>query len=413
MIRHLQRICTITAVLIFTAQGLSAEVCIGNHTFSTRFYSEQYYENDDSRLNPDNVFDAAEGFTGKERLTSGYHWTGKTLSFTMNDFMSLTPAEDPDFTNCIGELYGSVCLGNVFIDIGKKRINQSLSYFKSPINFVLSGYDQYDLQFSEGCIMANVEAFTDFGFIGFSFMPECDFNSDMERYVSSSQDLQFLLRYDFPITNCTTGIAVYWNEKWRLGCHFSKALGDYTEIHTEYVFNEEKNVSEFRFTNGIASNVSVKKKYCSEGLLGLTVNSSWLSGILEYYYNQAGYSYDEWKDVTDEFNDIRHSDQTAAMYLYNLGTAFQSMASNQSSGCGRHYAMLRLSNPSTEKLQYAVNALINLQDGSGMVTPSIRYDGWEHIAAETSFSVCFGNPYSEFMLYADSWQYCLTMELWL
>ncbi|MCK9169344.1 MAG: hypothetical protein M0P01_02910 [Treponema sp.] len=413
MIRHLQRGCTIAAVLIFTAPVLFAEVCFGNHTFSARFYSDQYYENADSCLNPDNVFDVDEGFAGKERFTTGYHWAGKNLSVTMNDFMSLTPAEDPGFTNCFGELYGSVCLGNVFIDIGKKRINQSLSYFKSPINFVLSGYDQYDLQFSEGCIMANIEAFTDFGFIGFSFMPECGFNSDIERYVSSSQDRQLLLRYDLPTTNCTTGIAVYWNDNWRLGCHFSRTLGDYAEIHTEYVFNEKKNVSGFRLNDGIASNVSVTKKYCSEGLLGLTVNSAWLSGIGEYYYNQAGYSYDEWKDVTDTFHDIRDSDQTAAMYRYNLGTAFQSMASNRSFGCGRHYAMLRLSNPSTEKLQYSVNMIVNLQDGSGMVTPSIRYDGWEHIAAEASFSACFGNPYSEFMLYADSWQSCLTMEIWL
>ena len=138
-----------------------------------------------------------------------------------------------------------------------------------------------------------------------------------------------------------------------------------------------------------------------------------MSGILEYYYNQAGYRYDEWEDVTGTFHDIRDSDQTSSMYLYNLGTAFQSMSLNQSFGYGRHYAMIRLSNPSTEKLQYAVNTLVNLQDWSGVVSPSIRYEGWEHIAAEASFSACFGSQYSEFMLYDDSWTCSLTMELWL
>ncbi|HHU36269.1 MAG TPA: hypothetical protein GXZ47_03475, partial [Treponema sp.] len=207
---------------IFTSlliSGAFSEVPLGKGSLSASFYSKQRLVETDSKLNPNNVFCVENGFYGTEAFTLGYAITGERVSLRFNDFGSIKANNNPDGSNCIGELYGSLRLGEVFLDIGKKRINQSLSYFKSPINFVLDNYEQYELNFSEGRIMANLDFFTNYGFIGVSYIPKIDFNSSIKRYASSSQVQQGLLRYDVTLGSFTMGFAVSKDDFWRIGTH--------------------------------------------------------------------------------------------------------------------------------------------------------------------------------------------------
>lgn len=389
-----------------------SEVKLGEGTFSASLFSNQKFAVIDSPVNPNNVFGAADGYYGTERFCVGYAQSGEPFSVRLNDFGSVHADDNPDGVNCVGELYGSLKVGWAFLDIGKKRINQSLSYFRSPINFVLDGYDQYELRFSEGRIMANLDAFTDYGFVGLSFIPRIDFSDSVERYASSSQKRQALLRYDATIRDCTMGIAVSRDDQWRLGAHFSRAFGGYTEMHCEGVYNEKKERCELSIRDGVSSCERVRKENCCEGIFGITENSPMLTAIVEYYYNQAGYSKREWESCIDDYRALENADESDALYFYNLGFAYRSLTVNRSFN-GRHYLMIRLSNPTTDEYQLAINAIINLQDFSGRIMPSINYSGWDNITVEAQFAKSFGKRFSEYALYGESWSCGLSVEIWL
>ena len=401
----------VTTLSIF-GMPIFSEVRIGEETLSASIFSNQKFAVIDSPMNPENVFKLEDGYYGNEKFCVGYAFQGEAFSVRFNDFGSIQADDNPDGLNCIGELYGSLKVGWAFLDIGKKRINQSLSYFKSPINFVLDGYDQYELRFSEGRIMANLDAFTDYGFIGLSYIPKIDFNDDVERYASSSQNQQALLRYETTIFDSTMGIAVSKDDTWRLGTHFSRAFGGYTEMHFEGVFNEKKERYELSIQDGLESCERMSKENCCEGLIGITGNLPLLTGIVEYYYNQAGYSKSEWKSRIAEYRALETAADNDAAYLYNLGMAYRSLTLNRSFN-GRHYLMIRLSNPTTDDYQVAVNTIINLQDFSGMVMPSLSYSGWDNITVEAQFSKSFGRRFSEYSLYGESWNCGLSVEIWL
>ncbi|HKL86724.1 MAG TPA: hypothetical protein VJ861_10375 [Treponemataceae bacterium] len=401
--------CALMSLCVFS------EIPLGKGTLNARFYSKQRLVENDSKLNPKNIFAADNGFYGTEFFTLGYSLKGERLSFHFNDFGYIKANRDPDFHNSIGELYGSLQFGAVFVDIGKKRIHQSLSYFKSPINFTVdtAGTKNHnETQFSEGKIMAHVDIFSNYGFLGISYIPKIDFSKSIEQYVSSSQVQQGLLRYDFTVHKYTMGIAVSKDDFWRLGTHVSTTLGDYVEVHFEGVFNEQKTRTALSVAGGLAFQNPEPAKNRYEALLGCTANLPWFSGIVEYYYNQAGLTGDEWRHQTDTYRNLQNTDLTSMLNLYNLGMAYQALSQNRDFN-SRHYLMLRLSNPTTDDYQIALNTVVNLQDFSGVVMPSMSYSGWNHISLEAHCTKSFGSPYSEFSLYGETWSCGLSIELWL
>ena len=311
-----------------------------------------------------------------------------------------------------GELYGTIRIGGAFLDVGKKRINQSLSYFKSPINFVLDDYGEYELRYSEGRIMANLDAFTDYGFFGISYLPKVVFDSQVERYASSSQGQQGLLRYDVTVRDWAVGLAISRDSCWRVGMHASRSVGECAEIHVEGVFNEERERREISADGPLTEEKIVVVRNRLESLIGLTLNLSFLSGIVEYYYNQAGYDHREWDEVTDAYRGYAASDEENPLYLYNLGMSYRTLARNRDFN-GRHYLMLRISNPSTENYEVAMNAVVNLQDRGVILMPSIGYSGWSNLSIEAKFAKLFGPTYSEFSLHGNDWSCGLSVELWL
>jgi hypothetical protein len=208
------------------------------------------------------------------------------------------------------------------------------------------------------------------------------------------------------------GIAVSKDDQWRLGTHFSRAFGGYTEMHFEGVFNEKKERYELSIQDGIASYERIVKKSRCEGLIGITENLPMLTGIVEYYYNQAGYSKGEWESRIADYRALENAADSDTFYYYNLGMAYRTLTLNRSFN-GRHYLMIRLSNPTTDNYQVAVNTIINLQDYSGMVMPSISYSGWDNITVEAQFSKSFGRRFSEYSLYGESWNCGLSVEIWL
>lgn len=379
------------SILVTAAVPLAAEVPLGAGTVSASMESIQRFVSYRTPLNPDNVFGADEGYLGSFRYTAGYETRGERLSFFLYDYGQFAADDNPDGRNRIGELFGTIRLGEVFIDAGKKRINQSPSYFMSPVNFVLDDYREYDLTFSEGRAMVNIEWFSGIGFIGLSYLPRLDFPENVERYVSSSQKQQALARYELSGSVGNIGLAVSRDDRWRFGVQGSRTFGRYTEFHGELVWDEKEKM---------------------KALTGVTANVQHVSVIAEYYFNQAGLSAREWKDEQDRCREAANVEPLTGMALRNLGMAYGQFTGNTGYN-GRHYAMLRISNAATGDWDLSCTACMNLQDAGTVLMPEVSYSGWHNLVMTARVRRCLGPKWSEYLLYGEVWSCELSAELWL
>jgi hypothetical protein len=359
---------------------------------------KQKYCEKGSALNPENIFQMSEGYSGDIEYAAGYQFRTPFLSLRLGDFGKLDAKGNSELHNSISEAIVTAALPSGYIDLGKKRINQSVSYFRSPINFALDS--GYDTRFSEGKWMANLDIFSPVGFIGVSWMPKANFGTDAVKYLSSSQEAQWLLRYSATILNVDTGLAASKKETWKYGASLSTTVGDSLELHGEYVLNESKNDT----------------KNTWEALSGATVNLKYMSVIFEYYFNQSGYDRDAWKDLLRSWKDKRQAyDMNAAnpFALYQFGSAFSSFNDRPVFEHCRHYLMLHLSNPGTDNYQIAMNTIFNPEDLSGILLPSVKYEGWKHLSLEGKISIPFGEEYGEFKLTGETWSCGIDLELHL
>lgn len=383
MIHQLRFVIIIFLYALLFITTIFAEYTMDPVKVSASAESIQRFLHYDTPLNPDNVLNAEEGYNGSCRYTLALDLSGESASFFLADYGSFRADDNPDGYNCLAELFTSLRKGSLFLDLGKKRINASPSYFISPINFVLDDYRGYELRFSEGRIMINLEYFSSIGFIGLSFLPEVDVPSRIERYLCSSQSRQCFARYEISCDAGTFGFAASFDDRWRLGGTYSRTIGQYTEFHTECVWGEKDKMQD---------------------VIGVIVHLSKASIIAEYYYNQSGYSFSEWEDKIDEYK--------SAYDVYQKMISYRDLVRNQGRN-GRHYLMFRLSNPTTDNWEASITTLMNLQDLGAFVVPKIAYSGWENVTVSMNVAFPVGPTWTEFALYGQAWTAELSMELWL
>lgn len=106
------------------------------------------------------------------------------------------------FSNKISIIKAGFEAGDFLIDIGKKKILNSVMYLKTPLDFLytlpqeFSVYDKEDGEkYIEGKFMLGVDYLSDFGRFGISYIPAIDFTNDWARYFSSSQKEAFQFTY--------------------------------------------------------------------------------------------------------------------------------------------------------------------------------------------------------------------------
>lgn len=384
-------------VLSLPSHGFT-EIAIADGTFYASVFSKQKFADYGSPLNPEFIFYESEPYTGSEEYTFGYRLEKEKFALTMNDFGSILAQKNAELKNSVSELVVSVPLPFGFIDLGKKRICQSSSYFKSPINFIVE--TQRDMRFSEGRWMVNLDLFTGIGFFGFSYLPDIRFSKTARDYFSDSQREQYLFRYAKSAFGIDTTFALARDNVWKAGAQAVSTIGEYVELHGEYAFHERKGNTE----------------NCSEGLAGMTLNLKSMTGIFEYYYNQDGYDPKEWNAFLSSSKEARafyDRNPDNPLALNSLGNAFQALNERGAFENSQQYIMLRISNPTTDTYQAVLQTVCSLQDFSGIAVPSLSYEGWDNITLSGSVSIPFGKKYSEFKLYGEYWNCSLDLELWL
>ncbi len=395
------------------APRATCEVPFAGGKLSASVESIHRYAARESALNPGNVHGIDEGYADQARYALGYAVTTDRYSFTFNDYGNVSFSGGLSGCNRVGEIYTTVKLGTVFVDLGKKRVCQSQNYFKSPINFALEDYSDFDLRYSNGRAMANLEWFSDFGVVALSFIPEIDFKGNLARYLSPPQRRQWYARYDVTVGDYAIGLAASFDYRWRTGAQVSRSVGRYAEAHAELVFDEKRE----RVELVESANPSVPPEIRAgsvrnrlEAVIGLTVNLPRVSVIAEYYGTGAGYSAREWEAIADRYREIARADMSEPVNLYAAGLAMSAHALNAGIN-GRNYLMIRVSNPSTDEYELSLTALANLQDSGVILMPAVGYSGWDNLSVKASFMKRFGGPYAEYSLYGTDWECALSMEL--
>ena len=79
---------------------------------------------------------------------------------------------------------------------------------------------------------------------------------------------------------------------------------------------------------------------------------------------------------------------------------------------GRHYAVLRVSNPADGDWGLSLTTTMNLQDFGFVLLPELAYSGWHNLIMTLRFIRSFGPRWSEYVLYGHVWSCELSTELW-
>ncbi len=403
--------------------------------YTVRLFNTENFTSFKSALNPGNVLGNYSGLDGMLKYYADMTFKSGPVSFQAADIGCLEAATDATLTNRVAEIYISDHAGTFFFDAGKKKITQSVSFIASPVDFILnvsndiSKNKTYNLEFSEGKFMANTDWYSDFGVFGFCYIPEIDFTNSAPVYFSSPQAEQEELRYSVDIYGIDASLAVSHDEIWREGAGLSATIGDCIEIHSEGAFLENKNRTVLQ-TNQVITGfdpVRMKTIYSpfltnteqtlynvAEVVAGGSYNTDLFTIMIEYYYNGGGFDFGEWNGIRKSLQDFRGSYDSppgSVNSFPNLGAMMNFIQTNGMLDLCRHYAMIRLSNPASEKMGLSCATLMNLEDFSGMEILTACYTGWDHLTLTGGFTFDFGEDYSEFKLKGQDWTVSLEIEI--
>ncbi|MGA2143240.1 MAG: hypothetical protein ABSG94_12615 [Brevinematales bacterium] len=401
-------------------------------TFNANLYNIEKLSSVNTVLNPGGILNnynsyLAGGLSGELMYYLYFRWKTDSLSYQASDIgYYYVATNNEQLTNLLTENYISWHLGSLFADAGKKKITQSVCFLTTPMDFALYSYNDisksksYNLQFSEGKYMANFDWFSDFGAIGFSYIPEIDFTSNILEYFSSSQIQQEELRYTADFGGVDLGLALSYDNIWRAGANITTTIGDYIELHAEaaYLENDPRFsfVTNMEITGGneygpiysplLASTQFFISNVC-QIIIGGTYNAEVFSLYIEYYYNMDGYDYSDWANIRNVMKNYRadYDNQPAGpVSVANLGTLMSMLGNTSYLNICQDYAMVRVTTPptSSDSLSLGWTTLLNLEDFSGMEIFSASY-GWDHMSLTGQFSFGFGDQYSEFMLLGQNW----------
>lgn len=404
-------------------------------SYGIKLFNDETFTSFKSALNPGNIFGINEDLSGILKYYSEINWKYDPASFTAEDIGYLNAVTNSGYTNRLTEAFLSYHLFSGFIDIGKKKVIQSVSFLMSPIDFILndskdySKNQSYNLLFAEGKFMANLDWFSDYGVFGICYIPELDFTNEGLDYFSGAQAQQAEARYSVNLSGIDTGLAVSHSDIWQAGASVSATIGDYIEVHGEAAYFESKTRSRLA-TNSVMTGFdmkNMKKMYEDlltnqsekidnpfEIIIGGSYNTDLFDLMIEYYYNQSGFGFNEWNEIRKTAGNYRnnYNDNPSGNFsTANLGIIQNTIGGNGAINLCQHYGMVRLSNPPSEKLSLTATTVLNIQDLSGLEILSAGYSGWDNESLTGNLTLGFGDEYSEFRLDGQDWSINIELEI--
>ena len=360
-----------------------------------------------SVLNPENILLLEENLKNTFEPTLELKlYFSDYFSFQLNDAFSIESEESKTtkLTNNIRELYLTVTpIDFLFIDVGRKVIRKGVSFFKNPVDFVknkgnieMSKSKSEQTKLLTGSELINTEIFLKGITINIIYSPKLEVTEQSVEQFETILSSQFnTLNFDF---------FIYYSEIYKYGLNFSIILTDYLEFHFEASLIEKQD--KWFFTkqyNPFLSETVETIKYPVNLISGF--HFSFENGTelyCEYYYNQTGYSKEQWNRI---INELESQNNINTLFINSL------IDKKGYTELQKHYAMMRIEkNEIIKKINGSFTTVFEFYYTGAILIPSITYNIIEDLDI-TFFSTVFtGTSKSEFSIIPFNSIYTLELK---
>ncbi|MDI6704515.1 MAG: hypothetical protein QME40_07585 [bacterium] len=377
-----------------------------------------YYQlRNDTLLNPDS------------KLTSFPKWKNKlykdvSINLTYKEWLKLVVKSRPTWTinneeesslkNYVDDAYVDIKLKNpIFLTIGKENIQEGVGLSYNPTDFLSEGKDvdysqreEERKQDREGNYLVRFES------IGDKITFSCIVAPKIDNLQKESPRYQMRLYSLVGDTDVT--FSYFHGRHSKLGLNLSGIVGSNTELHTEIGLTKGSEREFLRKkrevgppNSGIyeyeAYNPSDKGDIFVRSIIGGHYTSANKTNlIVEYFFNEDGYSKSEWDVFIEMVKDASSNFKSPpagfpqGIFKENLRIANSLMTFRS---LRKNYLFFRLSNP--ELFNYydsQLSLLLNVDDGSCVVMPSVDYKRFKNLVLRFGVDWFCGDSQSEFGL---------------
>ncbi|MBN1381510.1 MAG: hypothetical protein JXA41_07535 [Deltaproteobacteria bacterium] len=334
------------------------------------------------RLYDDPQGKALTEWNGRVQLEGGYEKKMFRLYAKTNTDLKYSYAGESE-RSVFYEAYGTLKpISGLKVDVGKKTVKWGKGYAWNPVAFVDRPKDPDDPEVAmEGYIMASADYIKSFDgpLTTFSFTPVLlpvyeHINEDYgnKDKLNMAGRFYFLLYdTDIDLIFITGG-----SRPDRYGIDFSRNITTSFEIHGEYAY-----MRHVRKTVLTAAGTPLQLEDNAQSwLIGLRHLTAFdLTTIVEYYHNGTGYTEDEMKNyyhyVHEAYNDYLSTGNASKL---NVARRLAEGGYGRFSAA-EDYIYIRLIQKEPFDILYFTSALtcmVNINDGSGSITPEIFCTGW-------------------------------------
>ncbi len=337
----------------------------------------------------------------KLAVKSRYAWT-------IND------VEGGTFKNLVDNAYIDLKTGGTsFLTIGKENLQEGVGLSYNPTNFLAEGkdvdYSQREEERKkdvEGNYLLRFESIGENLTLSFLVAPK----------IGSLQPepMRQQLRLYSLMGDVDVALSYFYAEQEKLGLNISGIVGNNTELHTEIGLTKGSKRGFLRKKEEVGPpnsgvykyeiyDIADEEKIFAQAIAG--GHYTWdnkTNLIIEYLFNQDGYSKSEWHEFIELVKNASSNfkkppvDFEAGIFKENLRLANSLMTYRT---LRRNYLFFRLSNPELfDCYDSQLTVLLNVDDHSCVVMPSIDCKKFQNMVFRLGVNWFSGNSQSEFGL---------------
>ncbi|MBU0701902.1 hypothetical protein KKE26_11545 [bacterium] len=322
--------------------------------------------------------------------------------------------ERGSFRNFVDDAYMDIKIRDTsFLTIGRENLQEGVGLIYNPTNFLSEGkavdYSQREEERKknrEGNYLLRFESIKEKQTFSFLIAPKI--GNLQEEYPRQQLRLYSLMG------DTDASLSYFHGKQEKLGLNLSGVVGNNIELHTEIALGKGSDRRFLRKKSEIGPPDSGiyeyetydpldKEKTFLRALMG--GHYTWTNKtnlIIEYFFNQDGYSQSEWNEFIEMVKDADSKLKnppigfTEGIFKENLRLANSLMTYRS---LRKNYFFFRLSNPEIfDCYDSQLSVLLDVDDKSCVVMPSVDYNGVKNIVIRFGINWFSGDSQSEFGL---------------
>lgn len=373
-----------------------------------------YHLKSDTLLNPESKLVTLPELEKKFYYDSSINLTYKEwLKLMIKTRPTLTIIDDGkgSFENFIDDAFVDIKVRDTnFLTIGKENLHEGVGLSYNPTNFLV---EEKDVDYSqreeerkknrEGNYLLRFESIGEK--LTFSFLVAPKIGNLQNEPMRQQLKLYSL------VGDTDVALSYFHAKQEKLGLNLSGVAGNNIEFHTEIALSKGSDRGFLRKKRELDPGIYEYETYDLQDKEKIFVRAimgghyTWTNKtnlIIEYFFNQDGYSQSEWDAFIDLVKDAISKFKNppvgfdAGIFKENLRLA-NSMMTYRS--LRRNYLFFRLSNPEVfDSYDSQIAVLLNVDDRSCVIMPSVDYKGIKDIAIRVGINWFKGDSQSEFGL---------------